>query len=115
MFWLQVAGWVALAAGIVLIFMGLLEHPRAEPFEPFEPYKQYEVNSFAERKRWDYEDEELEELERKPRTEFGGVVMIGPIPIVFGNNSRAATLAIVLTIFLMLMTFLLFFFPCWIR
>ncbi|WP_297476738.1 DUF131 domain-containing protein [Thermococcus sp.] len=33
--------------------------------------------------------------------EGGGVIMIGPIPIVFGTNRNAATLAMVLAIILM--------------
>ena len=33
--------------------------------------------------------------------EYGGVVMIGPIPIVFGSNYRWAILAMVLAIILM--------------
>jgi len=33
--------------------------------------------------------------------EGGGVIMIGPIPIVFGTNRNAATLAMVLAVILM--------------
>ncbi len=33
--------------------------------------------------------------------EGGGVIMIGPIPIVFGTNKGVATLAVILAIFLM--------------
>jgi uncharacterized protein (TIGR00304 family) len=41
--------------------------------------------------------------------QVGGVVMIGPIPIVFGSNSRMATIAIVLTLLLMILGFLMIF------
>jgi uncharacterized protein (TIGR00304 family) len=34
----------------------------------------------------------------------GGVVMVGPIPIIFGSDARWATVAIVLAIVLLLLT-----------
>ena len=37
----------------------------------------------------------------------GGVVMVGPIPIVFGSDAKWATIAIVLAIVLILLTVLL--------
>ncbi|MFP3229972.1 MAG: DUF131 domain-containing protein [Caldisphaera sp.] len=36
------------------------------------------------------------------KTEVGGVIMIGPIPIIFGNSWKAATIAIALAIVLMI-------------
>jgi len=35
------------------------------------------------------------------RGEAGGVIMIGPIPIVFGSSARAATMAMMLALVLM--------------
>ncbi len=37
----------------------------------------------------------------------GGVVMVGPIPIVFGSDARWASVAIVLAILLIVLTFVL--------
>ncbi len=37
------------------------------------------------------------------KSEVGGVIMIGPIPIIFGNSWKAITLAIVLAIVLMIL------------
>jgi len=54
-----------------------------------------------------YREEEFEDRERR-KVEAGGVVLIGPIPIVFGS-SRMAVLALILTIVLMLMVFFLFY------
>ncbi|AFZ69823.1 putative membrane protein [Caldisphaera lagunensis DSM 15908] len=34
------------------------------------------------------------------KSEVGGVIMIGPIPIIFGNSWRAAKIAIILAIIL---------------
>ncbi len=47
---------------------------------------------------------------RKTRGEVkgGGVVMIGPIPIVFGSDAKWASIAIVLAIVLMVISILLF-------
>ena len=54
-----------------------------------------------------YREEEFEDREGR-KVEAGGVVLIGPIPIVFGS-SRMAVLALILTIVLMLMVFFLFY------
>jgi len=40
--------------------------------------------------------------ERETRVKGGGVILIGPIPIVFGSDARWASVAIVLAILLML-------------
>ena len=39
----------------------------------------------------------------------GGVIMIGPIPIIFGTNKNIATISIVLAIILMIVAYLLFY------
>ena len=39
----------------------------------------------------------------KGRTEVGGIIMIGPIPIVFGNSKDALKWAVVAVIFLFLL------------
>jgi len=44
-------------------------------------------------------------LAKKRFFEGGGVVLIGPIPIVFGSNWKIAAVLIVLTIILVLMSF----------
>lgn len=54
--------------------------------------------------------ERLTETQEKGETEkkYGGVVLIGPIPIVFGET-RLAVVALVLTIILMLLSLILLF------
>ena len=44
------------------------------------------------------------EFPEKKEKKFGGVVLIGPIPIVFGD-ARMAVIALILTIMLMLLSF----------
>ena len=43
----------------------------------------------------------------KAEVKGGGVIMIGPIPIIFGSDARWASVAIVLAIVLILVYFLL--------
>lgn len=49
----------------------------------------------------------------KPETSVrgGGVVMIGPIPIIFGSDVGAVKIAIILAIALMVLAFILFYLP----
>jgi Protein of unknown function DUF131. len=42
------------------------------------------------------------------KTEAGGVVIVGPVPIVFGTSQRIATAAMLLAIVLTILTILLF-------
>jgi|Deesub1362A_J573_1020465.scaffolds.fasta_scaffold06171_3 uncharacterized protein (TIGR00304 family) len=51
---------------------------------------------------------EKEEKDVKVETKAGGVVLIGPIPIVFGE-SRFAVLALILSIILMLLSIFMLF------
>jgi uncharacterized protein (TIGR00304 family) len=51
----------------------------------------------------------------KPETSVrgGGVIMIGPIPIIFGSDVGAVKIVIILAIVLMLLAFVLFYLPLW--
>lgn len=40
------------------------------------------------------------ERNRPSETKFGGVVMVGPIPIIFGSDAKWASIAVVLAIVL---------------
>ena len=42
------------------------------------------------------------------RVQGGGVVMVGPIPIIFGSDAKWASVAIVLAIVLIVLTLLLY-------
>ncbi len=46
---------------------------------------------------------------KETRIEGGGVVLIGPIPIVFASNYKIAIVLLVLTILLMILVYLLFY------
>lgn len=45
------------------------------------------------------------------RVEGGGVVVIGPIPIVFASNTRIAIVLMILAIILIVLSYLLFYYP----
>lgn len=53
--------------------------------------------------------EQIAEPERRTEIKGGGVVMIGPIPIIFGSDVRHASLAIALAIILVLLVLVLMF------
>ncbi len=49
------------------------------------------------------------EEQPKPAVRGGGVIMIGPIPIIFGSDTGAMKVAVILAIVLMLLAFVLFY------
>lgn len=73
---LLAAGIAALLAGFVLWFLGLAGGPAALPAVPAELPERPTVPAEARRR-------------------FGGVVFIGPVPIAFGSDQRAAFWALV--------------------
>ncbi len=84
---------VLIAAGLFLLVQGLRER-----YPEFEPRINHEIRYI--------ENDEVHDFRAEKRTEVrgGGVVLIGPIPIVFGD-SKYAVYALILTIFLMLLAF----------
>jgi uncharacterized protein (TIGR00304 family) len=69
----------------------------------------------SRQKRPEYEQDAAqpefgEERNEKAGTEVkgGGVIMIGPIPIIFGTDRHSTEIVIILAIILMLLTYLLF-------
>ena len=95
---LEILALVMIFAGIVLILRGLTENP-----------PEYTEDIGWERLE-EYEDER-ERKRKKTEVKAGGVVLIGPIPIVFGD-SKYAFYALLLTILLMFMVILLML-PWW--
>lgn len=57
-----------------------------------------------------YEPMEIErpQMEKKSQVKGGGVVLIGPIPIVFGSDAKMAIIAMVLAIVMILLALLFF-------
>ena len=103
---LELVALAMIAAGIFLLIRGLTERVETgyqdigfeEPDEEWEEYK------------WRRRREEVEEpeMERRREIKAGGVVLIGPIPIVFGD-SKYASLALILAIILMILSLIYIF------
>jgi uncharacterized protein (TIGR00304 family) len=49
-----------------------------------------------------------EDQERKAEVKGGGVILIGPIPIIFGSDAKWATIMIILAIVLVVISFFFF-------
>lgn len=48
------------------------------------------------------------EKESESKIEYGGVLIIGPLPIVFGNRTKSAIIALILAIVLTILSIILF-------
>ncbi len=88
----EILAAVLIALGIYLIISGLREKPEEKLYEYDRDLERY------------YENERYYEREKPEKSvKGGGVLIIGPIPIVFGE-ARIAVLALILAIVLMLVS-----------
>ncbi len=99
---LEIIAIALIVFGVFLVLRGL-----TESYEGREIFNEPEFEDFLEE-----EYDEREKKRKRAEVKAGGVVLIGPIPIVFGE-SRFAVYALILTIVLMLMVLLLMFAPYW--
>ncbi len=97
---LYVLGFIIVISGLILLISGLFEE--TSKYEKVDEIYEFETPKFENK-----ESLEDDVKKNKSKVDFGGVVMIGPIPIVFGNNSRAVIFAIILVIILMVLTFVM--------
>jgi len=80
-------GSLALMAGVFVTFMGLFSIP---------PHSQT-VNKWRK--------EPVEWGRGKPRSNFGGVILIGPVPIIFGSNPKTALLSAIAGLIMVILLF----------
>lgn len=99
------AGFLMIMAGIAL---GLLQNPESKQdysrrTESFEKSTDFE----NEPDSWHspYKRPPVDKVESKVRS--GGVIMLGPIPIIFGSDNESAKTAAVLAIILMILSLLI--------
>ena len=92
---IEILAIILIAVGIFFVIRGLTEEYGLHKFG-------YE--NIEEKVR---SSEREEEFKSKKKVKTGGVVLVGPIPIVFGD-SKYAVYALILTIALMLSIFLIF-------
>ncbi len=89
------------AIGALLLFMGFL----LLFFQPF-----YEIIRTASSGEGDPHytlDEFNENLQQNRKTEFSGIVLIGPFPIIFSNDTKHINHLITMVILLMFMLFII--------
>mgnify|MGYP002332684236 CR=1 FL=1 len=109
---LEIIAIAMIAVGIFLVIRGFTERLEFG-------YEELEFRELEEQKDWEdweeYKWRKREEMERmrkpeKPKRDIkaGGVVLIGPIPIVFGD-SKYASLALILAIILMVLSLIYIF------
>ncbi|MFP3909141.1 MAG: TIGR00304 family membrane protein [Halobacteriota archaeon] len=97
---IQLIALVLIIAGIYFIIRGFTDSDSQEAYvfnDKFEGEREYRE-----------EGEHDEEFKRRKRVKGGGVILIGPIPIVFGE-SRYAIVALILAIVLMVISFVFMF------
>lgn len=87
---LEIVGAILVIFGLLLIFLGLTDRNVKKRFESFEVEKK---------------DEE----EKKTDVKAGGVVIVGPIPIVFGDSKYAFYTLLLATILMLLLIGFFFF------
>ena len=100
---LEIIAFAMIFAGIILILRGITESPPEVSIPEEMGWERKRPKGFEE-----YEEEEWERKRKKTEVKAGGVVLIGPIPIVFGE-SKYAFYALLLTILLMFMVLLMMF------
>lgn len=89
--------------GLYLIISGLKEDIKIEPFREYE--REYGGDEHQEYGKINLE----KKAGKKRKVRGGGVILIGPIPIVFGDSKYAA-ISLVLAIILMLISIYLILF-----
>ncbi len=96
---LTILGILLIMLGVFLLFLSPFSYEsiKGAPISPME-YEYQEPN----------EKIGGEEIEKKAK--FGGVVMIGPIPIVFGSDKDTAMLSVIIAILMILSIAIFFFF-----
>ncbi|ADI73327.1 Protein of unknown function DUF131 [Methanohalobium evestigatum Z-7303] len=98
------AGEYLIYTGIFVIIIGFIIIAISIIINTMKEYEKEEHNYY---KTPDYQDQHHSENYNKPRTDVkgGGVVMIGPIPLVFGSDNQSLQKLMILAIILMLLGF----------
>ncbi len=121
------SGNILVLSGILIIFIGFLIIIAGMTFGAIsglkqERYYSYEKGSNAEKEDYlknaaDFEkrtdsgrNPSESDFERKQFSKIkgAGVIMLGPIPLVFGSDGESTKTAIILTILMMLLTLIMF-------
>lgn len=110
LFWI---GIFIILIGLLLIIIGIAlgmlqesesRHDYSKRIETLG--KETDSENAPDSKGYFHEKPPIRKIEQEIKT--GGVIMIGPIPIIFGNDKESAKTAAVLAIILMLLSLLIF-------
>ncbi len=106
---LEIVAVIFIAAGVFLILRGLTEEYPAERPEWYEEYRQRYRGDYGGYRDYEEYKHEFEDGDKeRAKVRGGGVILIGPIPIVFGE-SRFAVYALILAIILMILSIVFIF------
>jgi uncharacterized protein (TIGR00304 family) len=87
-------GWLLIATGILLVVVSMMQMPDDA---------QTQAQTWAK-----IPTPAQNDTQKSESTGFGGVILIGPIPIVFGSSPQMAMGSMIMALVLMLAAFLLF-------
>lgn len=109
--------------GIILIFIGMISGQRVSRIDGIsgKPFEETEIHGLRKRRAYDYNYDEFEEYEKykeykeydwenreRKKIKGAGIIMIGPIPIIFGDSKYAFYLGIVAIILMVLSILIMF-------
>lgn len=87
-------GWLLIATGILLVVVSMMQMPN---------------DAQTQAQTWTRIPTPAQnDTQKSESTGFGGVILIGPIPIVFGSSPQMAMGSMIMALVLMLAAFLLF-------
>lgn len=109
---LVLIGMFIIFAGFLLIlaitFLGGLQGSRSSQDYSKEKGQYREESEFENSPNSRMSNGNYPEDKEEPRVRGGGVIMIGPIPIIFGSDKGSAKTLVILAIILMLISLLFF-------
>ncbi|RQD88789.1 TIGR00304 family protein [Methanosalsum natronophilum] len=92
-----IAGTVLIVMGILLLFISIVRRSGDDPSKKYSNNYNYHSHYTPNSENVDHDDNN-----RHSNVRGGGVVMIGPIPIIFGSDNQSAKVMMILAIILML-------------
>ncbi|AGF96227.1 MULTISPECIES: TIGR00304 family membrane protein [Methanosarcina] len=109
---LVLTGFFIILIGFLMLIIGIatgLRRGSESETEDKKRMKEYGKEAESENS-FRYTGNEKEPYAEKARPEIkgGGVIMLGPIPIIFGSDKESASTAIILAIILMVLSLLIF-------
>jgi uncharacterized protein (TIGR00304 family) len=101
--WYAGIGGLFLCLAFIFVFMGF--------FSGYEllGWREMEEEFFGdERSSKDQSGQPQVQRKRRTRVQGGGVILIGPIPIIFGSNTKLTVIIVALTLAIMVVAFMFF-------